>query len=212
MGVLSLILTACSGSTELEPRIANYAARLSPLNVEVPSPLNAAFGSALFSQHVQAQFTAIPLVPGQAYRGIVFSGAACPAPGADTNEDGWIDIVEARAVFGDGLVPLDGDLRSQAGGSDVLPLADDRGIVDFGGEAELDALLADLHGSDPDPGDLLGKLKPEEELDLEDRTFVLLGAPSAVVLPSTVASVPELTRNESLPIACGEIVNQPLFD
>jgi hypothetical protein len=84
--------------------------------------------------------------------------------------------------------------------------------VDFGGEAELDALLADLHGSDPDPGDLLGKLQPEEELDLEDRTFVLLGAPSAVVLPSTVASVPELTRNESLPIACGEIVNQPLFD
>lgn len=212
MAALSLMLAACSGSTELEPRIANYAAHLSPLNVEFPSPLNAAFAAELFSRHVQAHFTATPLVPGQAYRGVVFSGGTCPTPSADTNADGWIDIVEARVAIGDGLVPLDGDLRSQAGGSGVLPLADDRGIVDFGGQAELDALLADLHGSDPDPGDLLGKLPLEEDLDLEDRTFVILGAPSAVVLPSTVASVPELNRQESLPIACGEIVNQPLFD
>src|SRR5690606_26165317 len=54
---------------------------------------------------------------GTVIRQFVMTGGACPTIAADTNADTFIDGLEALAVTGNVLVPLDADLSSQAGGA-----------------------------------------------------------------------------------------------
>lgn len=206
-------LNACSDSSSQGREIlAVYDTRLSPINREAHDFTDGAAAFAEGRDHLTAQLTEGGLIPERNYRAGVFSGARCPESEADSNQDGWVDIVEARAVIGDGLIPFDGDLDSQAAGSETLLVADSRGVVDYQDEADLSALLLDLRVDDTNPDDLLGKLGPGVELELGDRTVVVLGAPLIISLPPTVASVPGLSQHDSLPIACGELVQRTIFD
>jgi hypothetical protein len=130
----------------------------------------------------------------------VYTGRACPTLADDTNNDGFIDAVEGRAVYGDILIPLDNDLTTQLGGN-VFPSGS---AYEYFRSAPLVVLLNDLRIADPDLNDLFVKLAIGADLALAGRAVVIHG--TAATLPNTVRTIGGLTRQQSLPIACGIIL------
>jgi hypothetical protein len=134
----------------------------------------------------------------------VHAASRCPDASADTNGDGFIDVMEGAPAYGPILIPLDSDLSSQAAGD--FPMADEDGELEYEESADLNTLLGDLLSADPNPEDPIAKLAPGEDLALGTRTVVLHGIDPSFALPETVASFGDTPANVTLPVACGEIV------
>jgi hypothetical protein len=141
---------------------------------------------------------------GTVIRQFVMTGGACPSTAADTNADSFIDGLEALAVTGNVLIPLDADLSTQDAGAGTFPTADASGAYTYGDTVSFTSFMDDLTATDPDPGDLVDKLT-SDTLNLDTRAILLLGVADSVVLDSTVLALPGLTANQSFPIACGAI-------
>src|SRR5690606_10594726 len=81
------------------------------------------------------------------HRQHIFIGNACPTMEHDTNGDGFIDVNEASAITGLGLIPLDNDLSSQSAGGD-FPRADLSGDYNYNETTSLAQMLTDLRADD----------------------------------------------------------------
>ena len=134
----------------------------------------------------------------------VHVGGACPTATADTNADGFIDAVEAGAVSGLILVPLDADISTQSAGAGSYPSSDATGSYEYADTVSLAAVIADLTAADPDPNDLLAKLA-SGDIDINTRVVKVHGVADTVDLPASVLGLPGMTPQQSLPIACGPI-------
>jgi hypothetical protein len=181
-----------------------YTADLKPLNAHVG--YGTVNGTARF-QLVNGDFIAIDqatgMQPGMIHPQHIHAAAQCPPASADVNHDGFIDVIEGVPFYGAILVPLDSDLSTQAGGS--FPTVDNNGgALHYHERASASAMLADLNAPDPNPNDAVVKLAGAP-LDLSGRHVVLHGIALDTPLPSTVASLPGLPAQLTLPVACGEI-------
>ncbi len=125
-------------------------------------------------------------------------------PDTDTNSDGFIDIAETL-IHGQILIPLDSDLDEQLEGMDFGPIANDEGSYVYRKSSSLSKLLSDLHAFDPDPLDKVVKIFPEHDLNLSDKVLIIHGVDSSLNLPPSVATMGALSKEQSLPIACGKI-------
>jgi hypothetical protein len=133
----------------------------------------------------------------------VYTGGRCPTPADDANGDGFIDIVEAEAVLGKILIPLDSDISSQTAGRRFFPVADLSGYYHYERITNFMRFLADLRKADPDLADDLVKLDPGEGLRLVGRTVMIQGVAETVEFPETVASKGRFRPFQTLPIVCG---------
>ena len=181
-----------------------YMADLKPLNPQVG--FGSVRGQARF-QIVNGMFVAMDeatnVQPGMIHPQHIHAAAACPPPSADVNHDGYIDVIEGVPFYGPILVPMDSDLTNQAAGT--FPFVDNQGgALHYHASASLSAFLADLNAPDPDPSDAVVKLNGAP-LNLPGRHVVVHGVALDTPLPSTVASLPGLPAQLTLPVACGEI-------
>jgi len=181
-----------------------YVADLKPLNPQVG--FGAVTGQAKF-QIVNGMFVAMDeaknVQPGVIHPQHIHAAAECPPPSADVNHDGYIDVIEGVPFYGAILVPMDSDLTNQAAGT--FPSVDNPGgALHYRQAAPFAALLADLNAPDPDPTDAVVKLNGAP-LNLPGRHVVVHGVSLDTPLPSTVASLPGLPAQLTLPVACGEI-------
>lgn len=181
-----------------------FMADLKPLNPQVG--FGRVSGQARF-QLVNGMFVAMDeatnVQPGIIHPQHIHAAASCPPASADVNHDGYIDVIEGVPFYGPILVPMDSDLTSQAAGT--FPSADNQGgALHYHQSAPLTAVLADLNAPDPDPTDAVVKLNGAP-LDLAGRHVVVHGVALDTPLPSTVASLPGLPAQLTLPVACGEI-------
>lgn len=135
----------------------------------------------------------------------IHSLSACPTMARDVNADGFLDVVEGVPDYGPILIPLDGDLNSQAGGTATNPMANRSGVYSYSETASLARMLADLQAPDVDTTDVVIKLQPGEDLNLAGKHFVVHGVPASTNLPDSVASIHGLPGEATLPIACGTI-------
>jgi hypothetical protein len=135
----------------------------------------------------------------------IHSAAACPTTAQDANGDGFVDVLEGIPSYGAILVPLDGNLNSQASGGVMNPRADRSGSYRYTRRATLTRMLADLQAEDTNPDDPIVKLPEGETLNLEGRTVIIHGVPATANLPETVGTIEGLAREVTLPIACGTI-------
>lgn len=126
----------------------------------------------------------------------------CPTLAADTNSDGYVDMPEAMTSLGTILIPLDSNLDSQLEGSDFGPIANPAGGIVYTRRGSVAKMLSDLYSTDPSLDDHLGKLSSDEKLILQGKSVVILGTKNS--LPDTVSPFAGLSREASLPIACGE--------
>jgi hypothetical protein len=135
----------------------------------------------------------------------VYLGKRCPNIGDDKNGDGYIDIVEAMAVVGKMIIPLDANINSQASGKNFYPMADLSGYYHYERVASFSRLFDDLKDKDRDPDDHITKLDPNEKFSFERRVFMVQGVVQEIELPETVAGLGKRKPYQTLPITCGII-------
>jgi hypothetical protein len=156
---------------------------------------------------IKVEMTISGVAPRITHLQYVYFGERCPTYASDdSNNDGYVDIIEGIDVFGPILIPLDDSLSTQAVGT--YPIADASGRYVYTAQGSVSALLADLHSPDPDPSDSVGKLDPRDGLSLQNRVIVIHGVASSTFLPSTVDSLPGLSPQITLPVGCAEIAPQ----
>ena len=195
-------------SEEQEPDEGVYNFRLLPLNTNVSGNSEIDGVINIQADQVQIEVDADDTPRLITHRQHVFVAQACPTMEHDTNGDGYIDINEATAVTGLGLIPLDNDLSAQSAGGE-FPRADLSGDYNYSQSTSLAQMLADLRADDTDASDGLGKLGPTGSLNLPGRVVMVQGVDPLADLPDSVGTTGNASAHETLPIACGVIARGP---
>lgn len=182
-----------------------YRALLAPLNFSVAGNTTGTLEVSIQGDEILVESN-ITGAPGgvKHLQNITVSGL-CPSAESDSNGDGLIDIVETFPSTGPILIPLDSDVGEQLNGIDFGPISNASGNYIYRRSTSLSRLLADLQAPDPDTLDLFIKLPSGQNINLSKRVVVIHGINSTTRLPDSVRSLGDLSRNESLPIACGEL-------
>jgi len=185
-----------------------YLAPLDPINFNVTGKI---YGAFVFSRDVESKEDEVvmDIHLNRAGANVVHvqslkEYSRCPTLDDDENQDGIIDIIEAEAVMGKTLVPMDGDISTQASHDGEYPVGDQYGNYIYSKYTEFNILMDDLrdHYS---PYPEYKKLTAEEYFDIESRSVLVQGIDPSIALPSTVRTRSPLSAHQSLPIACGVI-------
>lgn len=122
------------------------------------------------------------------------TAATCPAPRADTDGDGVIDITETGAAAGTTMVPFDTEPAAMNLLGGTFPVADARGHYSYDVSVPLTSLVS-----------AFSKAFPGQQLDLDRRVVMLHGVSQSRRLPQTAASLGGVPAHVTLPIACGAL-------
>lgn len=210
-----LLLTACGAGREnpplLEPLILPmdgsnirgiYMAKLQTLNPGI----NGTIPGSVTLQRVDDEFKAyVRLFSGgpNTWHQQYITVGRCPGAQDDLNQDGVIDGPEGRLAWGDTLIPLDNDIRSQRAGIHIYPLSDEAGSYYYERTTSFEKMFADLKEEDVNFEDHLAKLGEDEGLHFPGKIVVILGVSDQTLLPATVASFDNYPVHQTVPIACG---------
>lgn len=132
----------------------------------------------------------------------IYEGTRCPTMDDDTNGDGFLDIVEAEAVLGKPLIPLDADISSQRSGRNFYPLGDLSGSYYYERVTSFSRMFRDLkdmrNGTEE-----YKKLAPNEGLSIAGKAVLVQGVSAEVEFPETVQSSPRYKPFQTIPVVCG---------
>lgn len=181
-----------------------YRAVLQPLNTAIAGNTTGTVEIKIVGDDVVVQSNVVGAPAGVKHLQNITTATSCPS--TDTNGDTIIDITEALSNAGKILIPLDSDLSQQLDGMDFGPIANGSGSYVYKRSTTLSMMLADLRAFDPDPLDPVVKIAPEQDIKLAGRVLIVHGVNSRSNLPDTVATVGTLSREQALPIACGQLV------
>ena len=131
--------------------------------------------------------------------------ANCPSMRDDTNGDGYLDFIEAYAVSGPILIPLDSILTSQMKGLNIFPRMRLSSFYYYSKSCNTSLMMEDLRQIDTYSSDMMTKLKRDEGLNLRRRVVMIYGVNEDRALPSSVRSFEGYPSQYSIPIACGVI-------
>jgi hypothetical protein len=178
----------------------SYSATLNPMNQNIPG--NAAKGTVQIKtagDEMDITLTGEGLTPDMMILAHIHgkpdgSKASCATQAADTNKDGFVDVIESEAVTGPPVIPLDGnpakvDLKTKS-----YPKADKQGMIQYTKKVKLSELMKNLN-----------KKEKMTTLNLENMVINLHGVSKNTKLPGTVKSEMKLPAWQTIPIACGEI-------
>lgn len=181
-----------------------YSAVLFPVNINLHAPKS---GLATFTRSGDELIAKVKLdvgAQGANYRQSVHWGNRCPGIESDTNKDGYLDMMEIESALGDVIIPLDGDLDSQSGGTGNYPSGlNARGSYFYKRTASFSRFFEDLKQEDPNPRDRVRKLEDQTGFTFLGKVLLVQGASETFKIPETVSSYYGLSRESSLPIACG---------
>ena len=215
IGTCLITLASCGGSggssnsstTRQEQQLDDqgiYRAVLRPLNTAVAGETTGTVEIRITGDDVVVESNVVGAPAGVKHLQNITTSNACPI--TDTNGDTFIDIAEALPATGQILIPLDSDLSEQLDGMDFGPIANSSGSYVYKRSTTLSLMLADLRAFDPDPLDPVVKIAPEQDLNLSGRVLIVHGVDRSSNLPDSVATVGSVSREQALPIACGQLV------
>lgn len=182
-----------------------YLATLAPINPMLAENLRGAFTFSREGEEVIGDVRIANAFPEIVYGQNVREGSRCPTMEDDTNHDGFVDAIEGEAIYGKMLIPLDGDLGTQASMARVFPLADKYGHYIYAKATTFTSFMRDLREEDPSEEDDYVKLDKFERLALPGRVVVIHGVPKDFILPETVQTTQRQPKFQTMPIACGVI-------
>jgi hypothetical protein len=119
--------------------------------------------------------------------------AVCPTAAADTNKDGYIDLLETEPMAGTTMVPFDAHPAALEIANDSFPKADKNGVAHYSDSESVAALETAL------------KDKFKTGLELDKRVVFIHGIANTTALPDSVKSLPGAPAQVTIPIACGKI-------
>lgn len=213
LGTCLITLASCGGGggggsssspTRQEQQVDDqgiYRAVLKPLNTSVAGETTGTVQIKIAGDDVVVESNVVGAPAGVKHLQNITTAASCPT--TDTNGDTYIDIAEAQGQI---LIPLDSDLSQQLDGMDFGPIANGSGSYVYKRSTMLSLMLADLRAFDPDPLDPVVKITPDQDLNLSGRVLIVHGVESNSNLPDSVATKGSLTKEQALPIACGQLV------
>jgi hypothetical protein len=210
----SLFMSACGSDSDDDDGIqiqqeqqedeGSYHGSFGSLNPKVAPGTHMESNITIAGDTIRVKVEGQDLPPTSTHNQFIYSGNSCPGPDADNNGDGLIDYQELTAHTGDILIPLDDDLSSQDNGVQ-FPSSNGSGNYTYEESASLEDVVSDLREPDTDPDDDIGKIGPDERLNLGGRVLVIHGVDRGVELPASVVAREGLSTTESLPIACSVI-------
>jgi len=190
-GTSVLVSVRADGGTPGSGGAMTMTADLASLNSSVAN-VGTATGTATFTvdgDNLTVEITASGLAPNMAHAQHIHAGDVCPGPDADTNDDGFVDVIEGVPFYGAILVPLDDDLANTEANN--FPMADAQGNINYSATASISEIEAALG----------------EDLALGTRHVVQHGVGSNVTVPSTVQSLGDLPAAATVPVTCGQITS-----
>jgi hypothetical protein len=186
-----------------------FTAQLNPLNVAYNASGFAATGIVTIvvdGTNFGVYSTLQGLDPNVVHTAYIHANNECPTPNSDTNGDGIVDATEASIVSGAPIIPLDFSLNTfttdlarplVTGGSTLFPTADSTGALTYIGSGTLSTVQAEAL-----------RTAASSQWDPAQWSVIVSGVDTSVTLPSTVQTTTGFTSNESLPVACGVVVQQ----
>ena len=190
--------------------VGRYEVKFDSLNSHIGGNLYAQADLQVLNDQIVVRMDVRDSVPSTPHSQFIYSGTECPSLLTnDTNGDGNIDPIEASAVIGDILVPLDSNIDGQDLGQNEFQAADIVGKYTYEIEGVLSRLLADLHAPDMNMKDEISKLKSTEKLKLEGKVIVIQGIAQTVYLPASVRTHGGTSDRGSFIKSCGKIKRRP---
>lgn len=126
------------------------------------------------------------------------------ANAADTNGDGFVDIVEAMAAGGDVLLPLDDDPSNQD--MDTFGRSDSSGRLTYSETVPLKDVMDAISGMDDDADDHIAKISGSSA-DWASYIVEIHGVADDTSLPDTVQTEDGKSKQETLPVACANLAS-----
>lgn len=120
--------------------------------------------------------------------------ASCPTDAADTNGDGYIDLLETEPTAGTTMVPFHAHPATLKIARDTYPVANKSGVAHYTNTVSVAKLEAALKEKFNTPS-----------LALDKRVIFIHGVADSPTLPGSVKSLPGVPANVTIPIACGKI-------
>ena len=166
-----------------------YEAKLEPLNANDFTKIAPVHGTARFTikgDMFRVTLDATGVVPGVTHPQHLHGTRVCSTMDADTNHDGYIDVIESLRVSNGVVVTLDSNL-AYLPMEQAFPLPSPEGVLAFSSSASLSELET-----------VVG-----ESLRLETRSVMVHGVEKEHVFPPTVQGVEGVPPHRNIPVACG---------
>ncbi|SDY90252.1 hypothetical protein [Citreimonas salinaria] len=119
--------------------------------------------------------------------------SACPDAAADTNGDGYVDLIETREQAGVTMIPFTDAPAGLQIESRNYPIAGEGGRMTYEQTVELAALQDEVEAAFDTP------------LALSQRVVFIHGAPEGTELPDSVQTLEGVPAAVTIPIACAEL-------
>jgi hypothetical protein len=205
--ILAAILLAAAAFPAIAQQAAqapaaaqSYTAQLTTVNQNIPG--NMAKGTAqlkMSGDELDITLTGEGLSPDMMILAHIHgkpdgTKASCATMNADTNKDGFVDVIESEAVSGPAVIPLNGDPAKLDAKSKSYPKSDKQGMLQYTKKVKVSDLMKNLK-----------KKQKMTTLNLENMVINLHGVSKTTKLPGTVKSEMKLPAWQTIPIACGEI-------
>lgn len=193
---------------DIAPEVqGQYIAKLAAINPVVSGKVNGAFTFSRDSDELilDIRFNAGDLTSNVFHKQTIRSGYRCPTEDDDLNQDGFIDAKEGEAVYGNTIIPVDGDLNAQHLGLGTWPVSNEFGSYIYSQSASYRKFLSDIMDNDINPNDGIIKLASAETFQISNKVILIQGVSIDASLPETVYAEARMERHESFPIACGLI-------
>jgi hypothetical protein len=141
---------------------------------------------------------------GVIHKQTIHLGSRCPDAGDDINGDGYVDLREAYFVVGDTVLPLDGDINSQAAGFGLWPQGNGMaGGYFYERTASFSSMFEDLRDVDNNSIDEMAKLPYDQGISFNNKVVLISGVGTSTRLPDSLDTMGGMELHKSLPIACG---------
>jgi hypothetical protein len=166
-----------------------YAGKFKALNSHIAGHIDA---HALLWTKGQQFYARVVMMRGtqsSVYQQYIHKGDTCPTSKNDVNRNGILELDEVTYFAGPMLIPLDRNLKTQTIGLEWFPRTDREGIYYYSRSGDISDMMKDLRKRDTSPHRGLGKLDPDENLDMDRRTIILYRSSSEIFLPVACAEL-----------------------
>jgi hypothetical protein len=205
LGVIALTLllpiVGCDSNETVDIPVTRFAAVLNPLNIQTGSNVTGTAAVEIAGDLMRVTVNATGLATGSTlHLQFIGSGTSCPTAANDTNGDGFIDIQEGLPAYGAFLLALDTTLTSRvvsdtSGFPTTSPIA-------YLERARLSAVEASMRGAPT--SEFVANIPVNGDFNPAGLAVLVTGI-GPIPTPSTVATLPGFTVDQSLPVACGTL-------
>ena len=204
LGVIALTLllpiVGCDSNETVDIPVTRFAATLAALNTQTGNVTGTA-AVEIAGDLMRVTVNATGLAANSSlHLQFIGSGTSCPTIANDTNGDGFVDIQEGLPAYGAFLLALDTTLTSRiVTDSSGFPTSNPIAYLE---RARLSAVENSMRGAPT--SEFVANIPINGDFNPAGLAVLITGI-GPVALPTTVATLPGFSVDQSLPVSCGTL-------